>query len=139
MYVHFHQAVECRMRNSRQEVLCKKPAFRNFAKFMGKRLCQSLFFNKAAGLRSETLIKKETLTQVLSYEFYKISRNNFFYRTPPVAASVECRIATPFPRSGLFQIKKRFAENCTFQVNTGLSNLSLDCIYSMIPLNIIGT
>ena len=31
-------------------VLLKKVFFRNFTKFTGKRLCQSLFFNKVAGL-----------------------------------------------------------------------------------------
>ena len=33
-------------------------------------------------------IKKETLAQMFSCEFYKISKNTFFYRTPLVAASV---------------------------------------------------
>ena len=33
------------------EVFCKKGGLRNFAKFTGKDLCQSLFFNKVAGLR----------------------------------------------------------------------------------------
>ena len=33
-------------------------------------------------------IKKETLAQVFSYEFYEISKNTFFYRTHLVAASV---------------------------------------------------
>ena len=33
-------------------------------------------------------IKKETPKQVLSCEFCKIFMNNFFYRTPPIAASV---------------------------------------------------
>ena len=33
-------------------------------------------------------IKKETLAQVLSCEFCEISKNTFFYRTSPVAASV---------------------------------------------------
>ena len=33
------------------------------------------------------LNKKETLAQVFSCEFYEISKNTFFYRTPPVAAS----------------------------------------------------
>ena len=33
-------------------------------------------------------MKKETLSQVFSYEFCEISKNTFFYRTPPVAASV---------------------------------------------------
>ena len=32
-------------------------------------------------------IKKETLAQVFSCEFYGISKNTFSYRTPPVAAS----------------------------------------------------
>ena len=31
------------------EVFCNKGALRNFAKFTGKNLCQSLFFNKVAG------------------------------------------------------------------------------------------
>ena len=33
-------------------------------------------------------IKKETLAQVFSCEFCEISKNTFFHRTPPVAASV---------------------------------------------------
>ena len=32
-------------------------------------------------------IKKETLAQVFSCEFYEISKNTFSYRTPQVAAS----------------------------------------------------
>ena len=39
--------------------------------------CVSLFF-----------IKKETLTQVLFFEFCNIPKNTFSYKTPPVAASV---------------------------------------------------
>ena len=38
-------------RSSRPEVFWKKGVLRNFAKFTGKHLCQSLFFNKVAGLR----------------------------------------------------------------------------------------
>ena len=55
----------------------KKGVLRNFAKF--------------TGLRSQTcnLIKIETLAQVFSSEFCKISQNTFFYRTPPVAVSPE--------------------------------------------------
>ena len=33
-----------------QEVFCKKSVLGNFAKFTGKKLCQSLFSNKVAGL-----------------------------------------------------------------------------------------
>ena len=51
--------------SSRPEVFCKKTVHRNFAKFTGKHLCQSLF-----------LIKLQ-----------EISKNTFSYKTPPVAAS----------------------------------------------------
>ena len=36
----------------------KKCVLKNFANFTGKHLCQGLFFNKVAGLRPETLLKK---------------------------------------------------------------------------------
>ena len=36
----------------------QKDVLRNFTKFTGKHLCQSLFFNKVAGLRPATLLKK---------------------------------------------------------------------------------
>ena len=36
-------------RSSRPEALCKKSVLKNLAKFIGKHLCQSLFFNKVAG------------------------------------------------------------------------------------------
>ena len=35
----------------------KKGFLKNFAKFPGKHLCQSLFFNRVAGLRLATLLK----------------------------------------------------------------------------------
>ena len=37
------------------EVFCKKGILRNFAKFTGKHLCQSLFFNKVTGFRLAAL------------------------------------------------------------------------------------
>ena len=49
-------------RCSRPEVVCKKGVLRNFAQLTGKHMCQSLFFNKVAGLRPE----EETLTQMFS-------------------------------------------------------------------------
>ena len=76
-------------RSSRPEVFSKKGVLGHFAKFTGKHLCQSLFFNKVAG--QANFIKKETLAQVFSCEFCEISKNTFSYRTPPVAASVFCR------------------------------------------------
>ena len=43
------------IRSSRPEVFCNEGVLSNFAKFTGKDLCQSLFFNKVAALRSTTL------------------------------------------------------------------------------------
>ena len=39
----------CFIRSSHQRCSVKKGVLRNFAKFTGKRLCQSLFFKKVAG------------------------------------------------------------------------------------------
>ena len=38
--------------------ICKKGVLRNFEKFTGKHMCQSLFLNKVSGLRPATLLKK---------------------------------------------------------------------------------
>ena len=78
--------IEGNQRSSRPDVFCEKGALRNFAKFKEKYLCQSLSLNKAAGAACN-FIKKETLAQVFSCEFCDISKNTFFYRTPPLAAS----------------------------------------------------
>ena len=55
----------------------KENVVRNFAKFTGKHLCQSFVFNKVV-IKKARFIKKETLTQVVSCEFCKISKNIFF-------------------------------------------------------------
>ena len=53
---------------TKDSLLKKKSILKNFAKFVGKHLCQSLFFNKVAGLK----LKKKTLEQVFSCEFFEI-------------------------------------------------------------------
>ena len=64
-------------RSSRPEVFCEKGVLRNFSKFTGKHLCQSLFFNKVAG-GACNFIKKETLAQVFPVNFEKFLRTPFF-------------------------------------------------------------
>ena len=44
-------------RSSSPEVFCKKGVLRNFGKFTGKYLCQSLFFNKVAGNFIEIVLR----------------------------------------------------------------------------------
>ena len=90
-------------RSSRPEMFCKKVVLRNFAKFTGKHLCQSFFFDKVAGqihrktpvpdsffiCRPEAcnFINKKTLAEVFSCEFCKISTNILSNKTPLMAAS----------------------------------------------------
>ena len=52
-----------------------KRTFKNFAKSRRKHLCQSLFFNKNAGLVCN-FDKKDTLAQVFSCEFCEIFKNS---------------------------------------------------------------
>ena len=66
------------IRTSHPEVFRKKGVLKNFAKFTGKHLCQSPFFNKVAG-----------------------------YKTPPVAASAEWNfISLGYKCLKIFTIKK---------------------------------
>ena len=75
-----------KLRRSHQRCSIKKGGLTNFGKFTGKHLCHSLFFNKVSGLACN-FIKKETLAQVFSCQFWEISKNTFFQRTHMVAAS----------------------------------------------------
>ena len=63
-------------------MFCKKGVLRNFTRFTGKHLFQSLFFNNVAGPRSPTLLKKRPWHRCVPVNFVKILRT-FFYRTPP--------------------------------------------------------
>ena len=65
-------------RSSRPEVFCKKSVLRNFAKFTGKRLCQSLFFNNVAELRPATLTKKRLWNRCFPVNYAKFPRTLFF-------------------------------------------------------------
>ena len=79
-------AVECWLtlsgsycyRSSRPELFCEKGALRNFTKFTGKHLYQSLFFNKVAGLRPPTLLKKRLWQRCFPVRFVKFLRTRFF-------------------------------------------------------------
>ena len=51
--------------------------FRNFAKFTGKHLCQSLFYNKVAGLRTTTLLQKRPWHKCFPINFAKFLRTAF--------------------------------------------------------------
>ena len=64
-------------RSSRPEVFCKKYVLENFTKFTGRQLCQGLFFNKDAGLRPATLLKRRLWHRCLPVNFVKFLRTLF--------------------------------------------------------------
>ena len=68
-------------RNSHQKCSVKKGVLRNFAKFSGKHLYQSLFFNKVAGLSPATLLKKRCWHRCFLVNFAKILRTPFLQNT----------------------------------------------------------
>ena len=68
------------VRSSHSHLFFKIDVLKNFTNFTGKHLCWSLF------------LLKKTPTHVFCCETSIIFKNNFFYRIPPVAASVRSRL-----------------------------------------------
>ena len=63
-----------------QEVFCKKSLLKNLAKFTGKHL-QSLFFNKVAGIKPATLLKKRLWHRCFPVNLAKFLRISFLWNT----------------------------------------------------------
>ena len=66
----------CIYRTNHRSCSVKKVVLTNFAKFTGKNLRESLFFNKVAGLRPANLLKKRLWHRCFAVSFEK------FVRTP---------------------------------------------------------
>ena len=64
-------------RSSPPETFCKKGVFKNYTKFKEKRLSQSLFLNKAAGLRPATSLNKRIWHRCFPGNFVKFLRTCF--------------------------------------------------------------
>ena len=69
------------VRSNHQKCSMKKGVLRNFTKFTGKHLCQSLFFNNVAGLRPATLLKKRLWHRCFPVNFAKFLRTPFLQNT----------------------------------------------------------
>ena len=96
----------------------KKGVLRNFTKFTGKHLCQSLFFNKVAGVTLVTLLKKRLWHRCFPVNVVKFLRTPFLHNTsgrrcsvninirlhPTVFATFE-RVYDDFVNSGCCRIK----------------------------------
>ena len=71
------------IRSSRPEVFCKKGVLRNFTKFTGKHLCQSLFFNKVAGLACNIsyklwYVQTQNVAGVFKHHTWKLFLKDFY-------------------------------------------------------------
>ena len=64
-----------------RDVLWEKGVLRNFAKFTGKHLCQSLSFNKVADLSPAKLLKKMLWRRCFPVNFAKFLRTPFLQNT----------------------------------------------------------
>ena len=96
-------------RSSHRRCSIKICVLENFAKFTGKHLCQSLFFNKVAGLRLATLFKKRLWHRCFLVNFA------IFLRTPSLPNTSEqvlLTLPTNWRSSNCLQItyKKCFNE-----------------------------
>ena len=87
-------------------------------------------------LQAQSLVfKKETLAQVFSCELYEISKNTFFYRTPPVAAS-KTEYATASPRSKQrWPVFSAFKGVRTFLYSLNQGTASMNCYSFWFPSN----
>ena len=70
-----------RSRSSHQRCSMKKGVLKNFTKFTGNHLCQSLFLNKVAGLRPATLLKKKLWHRCFPVNFLKFLSAPFLQNT----------------------------------------------------------
>ena len=73
-------------RSSHPEVFVEK-AFLEISQNSQESTCARVSFSIKFQAEACNFIQKETLAQLFSCEFCKISKNSFSYRTPPVAAS----------------------------------------------------
>ena len=73
-------------RSSHLQMLFEIAVLKNFATFIGKHQCRSIFLIKLQGSRPATLLKRHSNTGVFLWNC-KSFKNTFFYRTPLVAAS----------------------------------------------------
>ena len=72
----------------------KKRFSQKFRKIYKKIPVPHSLSQQSCRLKAYNFIKKDSLAQVFSCEFCEISKNTFFYRTPPVAASVTGHLRT---------------------------------------------
>ena len=134
-----------KLRSSHQRCFVRKGALKNFAKFTGKHLCQNLFFNKVAGLRPETLLKKRLWHRCFPVNSAKFLRTPFLQNTsgrPLLKVDLSPRLATIDTALRAFQFK--ILNNVLFPNKKlyyfGITNIALCSFRNTLeetPINIL--
>ena len=81
MKIYLQKILLSRSRSSHQRCSISKDVLRNLTKFIGKHICLSPFFNKVAGLRPSTLLKKMLWHMCFPVNFVKLLRKPFLQNT----------------------------------------------------------
>ena len=90
-----------------------------FAKFTGKHLCQSLFFNKVAGLRPATLLKKRLRHRCFPVNFVRFLRTHFLQNTSG-RPLLQCKVS---------KTDKNFKRNCSDNLFLYLKLLVVNALF----------
>ena len=113
-----------RSRSSCPELSCKKGVPKDFEKFTGKHLCQSLFFNKIAGLRPAMLLKKRLWLRCFPVNFAKFLRTPYLQNisggciclpATPRGIHIECslyQILNSQTFLKCYKVRKYYVQNC---------------------------
>ena len=113
-----------RSRSSCPELSCKKGVPKDFEKFTGKHLCQSLFFNKIAGLRPAMLLKKRLWLRCFPVNFAKFLRTHYLQNisggclclpATPRGIHIECslyQILNSQTFLKCYKVRKYYVQNC---------------------------
>ena len=108
-------------RSFRPEVFCKKGVLRNFAKFTGKYLCQSLFVNKVAGKRLATLLKRDSDTGVSLWILWATSSEPWAALVHRKPSPCLCKIASYFLSKTSPELRKPLCWEIFYLFQTSLT------------------
>ena len=111
-------------RSSHQRCSMKNGVLRNFTKFTGKHMCQSLFFNTVAYLSPATLLKKRLWHRYFPVNFAKFLRTPFLKNTSGrLLRSKRFVPSEEFYKKGVLKKIQQFTGKRLFQ-NLSLNNVA---------------
>ena len=105
--------------SSHQRCSVRKGVLRNFVNFTGKHLWQSLFFNKIAGPRPATLLKKRLWHRCVPVNFAKFLRTPFLTEHLWVIASKTVHFQSNYFLFIIFLISLCYAKDFSEKITLG--------------------